>query len=334
MSLGDLAEEVEEDADDEGQDGASLEPSQRHYTPTQTTQTFSRLKRRRTSDPDRPDESMANPISSPPVAKKRNVFDHMMIASKRNEEKRIAAIDNNLIDEQAAESDEDNGWASLGGEEDENEEGMDDAFVKELVDDAEIDTEEKQKQDELAAEKARQIEEADDAKREAEARKITEGHYRTKRRGQDFYSDGEDEEGDEERGGKRRKWSKKERRKRRLDREDGLEKLEGEANAFLQTYNEDLESDEESVTGEDEMSREKTRSPTPEIEKRSGRETWDMLRQRARMNREVSWALVRCFTSLIRWSSREMPQRKLRASTKRLALIGPASSRPSWKRTK
>ena len=68
----------------------------------------------------------------------------------------------------------------------------------------------------------REIAEADDAKREAEAKKITEGHYRTKRRGMDFFSDEED---DDERGGKRRKWSKKERRKRRLDREDGLEKL-------------------------------------------------------------------------------------------------------------
>ena len=70
----------------------------------------------------------------------------------------------------------------------------------------------------------REIAEADDAKREAEAKKITEGHYRVKRRGKDFYSDGEGS-GDEGRGGHKRKWSKRERQKRRLDREDGLEKL-------------------------------------------------------------------------------------------------------------
>ena len=72
----------------------------------------------------------------------------------------------------------------------------------------------------------REIAEADDAKREAEAKRITEGHYRTKRRGMDFFSD---EEGDELRGGKRRKLTKEERRalkkRRNLDREDGLEKL-------------------------------------------------------------------------------------------------------------
>jgi len=59
----------------------------------------------------------------------------------------------------------------------------------------------------------------DDARREAEARKITEGQYRTKRRGLDFYSDDEDDEN------KPCRLSKKQRRKRMLGREDGLDKL-------------------------------------------------------------------------------------------------------------
>lgn len=59
----------------------------------------------------------------------------------------------------------------------------------------------------------------DDARLEAEAKKVTEGFYRTKRRGNDFMSDEEDEEG------RPRKLSKKQRRQRRLDREDGLYRI-------------------------------------------------------------------------------------------------------------
>lgn len=65
----------------------------------------------------------------------------------------------------------------------------------------------------------REVQQADDAKREAEAKKITEGQYRTKRRGIDFYSDDEDDEDEP------RRLSKKQRRKRMLGREDGLDKL-------------------------------------------------------------------------------------------------------------
>ena len=60
---------------------------------------------------------------------------------------------------------------------------------------------------------------ADDAKREAAARKITEGEYRHKRRGKDFWSD------DEDGSPRKKRWSKKERRARREWKEDGLEKL-------------------------------------------------------------------------------------------------------------
>lgn len=68
---------------------------------------------------------------------------------------------------------------------------------------------------------SREVEKADDARREAQAKKITEGEMRTRRKGMDFDFSDDDEGG----GNKRRRWSKKERRKRRLDREDGLDKL-------------------------------------------------------------------------------------------------------------
>jgi len=70
---------------------------------------------------------------------------------------------------------------------------------------------------------SREVEAADDAKREAEARKVIEGEHRLKRRGRDFLSDDEgDEEGDERR---RARMSKKQRKQRRLDAKDGLSKL-------------------------------------------------------------------------------------------------------------
>jgi hypothetical protein len=68
---------------------------------------------------------------------------------------------------------------------------------------------------------AREIEKADDEKREAEARDVIEGKHRIKRKGQDFFSGDEEEEN--ETG--RKKWSKKMLKKRKLEREDGLHKL-------------------------------------------------------------------------------------------------------------
>jgi mediator of replication checkpoint protein 1 len=65
----------------------------------------------------------------------------------------------------------------------------------------------------------REIEKADDAKRQAAALGVTEGKHRTRRRhGKDFYSD---DESDEEGG--RRRLSKKARRARRMElRADGV----------------------------------------------------------------------------------------------------------------
>lgn len=59
----------------------------------------------------------------------------------------------------------------------------------------------------------------DDARMEAEAKKMTEGYYRRKRHGNDFMSD------EEEENQKSRRLSKKQRRQRKLDREDGLYKI-------------------------------------------------------------------------------------------------------------
>ena len=77
----------------------------------------------------------------------------MMKASKRREA-RQQALDHNLIDEQAEESDEDMGWGLAGGDEDE-EEGNDEGYIQDLVDDQAIDEEQRRLQDELAAAKAR-----------------------------------------------------------------------------------------------------------------------------------------------------------------------------------
>jgi mediator of replication checkpoint protein 1 len=60
----------------------------------------------------------------------------------------------------------------------------------------------------------------DDAKREAEAKRVTEGELRKKRKGKDFFSDEEGEEGE----GKTR-MSKKERKQRKLDFKDGLSRI-------------------------------------------------------------------------------------------------------------
>lgn len=186
-------------------------------------------------------------ISSPglvahisPVQKRaqEDTFQRMMRAQRRREkmtEAASAVVKSNWIDNQAEESDEDGGWAPVGGRgSDDEEEGEEDGYIADLVDDQAIDDEEKTRQDGLAAVKQREIELADDAKREAEAKKIIQGEHRVKRKGADFFSDDDDEE---EGGGKRRKWSKKERRKRKLEREDGLDKLGEAQNHIFQRHN-------------------------------------------------------------------------------------------------
>ncbi len=60
---------------------------------------------------------------------------------------------------------------------------------------------------------------------------------------------------------------------------------EGEANVFKLAYEHDLESDTESVEAEPEL--ERRRSVSPVARKQSARETWELLRQRGKMNRQV-----------------------------------------------
>ena len=95
-------------------------------------------------------------LDSTPALPVRNVFDHIMLAAKRRDEKR-KAIKSNLIDVQAEESDEDGGWAPQGGAEDEDDDADDEGYVPDLVDDQTIDEAEKNRQDELAAAKARYV---------------------------------------------------------------------------------------------------------------------------------------------------------------------------------
>ncbi|OCF43223.1 hypothetical protein I317_02931 [Kwoniella heveanensis CBS 569] len=267
-------------------------------SPTQTQEeSFSRL-RRRQSDPEQ------DSISLSPT-QPANAFQRLMAGSRQpvgvfNGQKK--KLKSKMVDEQAEESDEDNGWGRMGDEDEEDEEG-DDGYVEGLVDDQAIDEEEKRRQDEAAAEKNREIQMADDAKREAEARKITEGDYRRKKRGVDFYSDDEDDE-----DGKRKRWSKKQRRKRQLDNEDGLVRLPGEQNVFVKAYEEDLDSDDEDIEetplspGLDRQRRvyQDVIADDAAVEEDDGprqpaltfRQTLDMVKQRAAMNRGKTTAEI------------------------------------------
>jgi mediator of replication checkpoint protein 1 len=121
-----------------------------------------------------------------------------------------------------------------------------------------------------------EVAQADDARREAEAKKVTEGHLRQKRRGNEFFSEDEDEDG------RPRKWTKKQRRQRRLERDDGLFKLGDEANVFVQAYEEDLDTDNE----DDEA----PPSPTfmSPIKATTAQERMELLRARARVEVTVS----------------------------------------------
>ncbi|BEJ18178.1 hypothetical protein CspHIS471_0704550 [Cutaneotrichosporon sp. HIS471] len=237
--------------------------------------TFTRLRRRRSSaysPNERPTPTgPLHVIQSSPErpTRPRNAFDLLNAGAARQQKARDKARDSELIDAQAEESDDDAGWGFVAKEAEEDDE--EDGFVPELVDDEVLPDDIREAQDALATEKARAMEAEDDARRETEAKKVVEGHYRVKRRGNEFLSDEEDEAGP--------RMSKKARRQRRIDREDGLFKLGGESNVFLQAYEEDLESDNEF----DEA------PPSPglvgsPVMKLSARERDALLKQRARMN--------------------------------------------------
>lgn len=107
--------------------------------------------------PGSPDLVFEEPL---PEIQRHSAFDRMMEAAANlpvDKEKKRLAFKTNMIEEQAEESDEDNGWAPIGGaDEDEDADGdEDEGYVPDLVNDDQVDEEEKRKQDDLAAEKAR-----------------------------------------------------------------------------------------------------------------------------------------------------------------------------------
>ncbi|WWC68373.1 uncharacterized protein I206_102298 [Kwoniella pini CBS 10737] len=281
----------------------SLNDTERSPTQTQDEdeeETFSRLRRRRESDPDIDQDIepvTLSPTQAAPSAQ-RTVFDRMMKAASRPQKPKFKS---RMVDEQAEESDEDNGWALPFGNaenEDDDDDDDQDAFLEGLVDDQQVDEEERRRQDEMVNEKNREIQAADDLRLEQEARKIIEGQHRRKKRTKDFFDD--ESESEDERGGKKKRLSKKQRRKRQLDREDGLDKLEGEANVFRRVYDENLESDEDEIdetpffdidnlpgAGRSLVSREPeelAQEDVPIAPKMTFKEKYNLLRARARQN--------------------------------------------------
>lgn len=232
---------------------------------------LTRLRRRR----DSPISAHSSP-ERPTPTRPRNAFELLNAGAARQKARDSKMRDSELIDAQAEESDDDDGWGFTAKEAEEDDD--EDDIVTGLVDDAEIADELREQQDALVTEKARAVAAEDDARREAEAKKVVDGHYRIKRRGNEFLSDEEDEAGP--------RLSKKARRQRHIDREDGLFKLGGEANVFLEAYNQDLESDNEFD--------EAPPSPglvTSPILNLSAKERDALLKQRARMNTDPTEVL-------------------------------------------
>lgn len=122
--------------------------------------TLTRLKRRESRDTEI-DEIVSSPR---PQETARNAFDQLMfnarapVATMDMGRKDKGKMKSNFVDEQAEESDEDNGWlpVSGAGDDEENDE-EEDGYVPDLVDDKEVEAEERRRQDELAAAKARSV---------------------------------------------------------------------------------------------------------------------------------------------------------------------------------
>ena len=73
---------------------------------------------------------------------------------------------------------------------------------------------------------------------------------------------------------------------------DGCISAEGEANVFKQAYENDLENDVDSIDGDPESERQGLLSPVKANQ--SARETWELLKQRGRMNRQVGLIISAC----------------------------------------
>lgn len=139
----------------EGSGGSTLiDPvSEGNNVPSPTQQdraSFVRLRRRGSSSS--PTDSPQLDVKSP----KRNAFD-MMTAGARQAARRaeLRQAKSALVDEQAEESDEDNGWMFHNKGDDEEDDGDEDGYVPDLVDDTTISEDQQKEQDSLAAEKRR-----------------------------------------------------------------------------------------------------------------------------------------------------------------------------------
>lgn len=191
----DLPEEDEADDEDEGDDeGTTDSPS------------FARrgLKLRRAG------EVVARSRNGSP-GRPANAFDALRQGQQRlsrgdyekAKELRRKAKKSEFLAGEASESEEEGLYAALRkGTEREEGEGADDdnsdldKEVEDLVDNAEVDQEEREAQDELALQKRREMEEADDEKMQKRVKKIVEGQERKKRRSDDLI-DGFDSSDDE-----------------------------------------------------------------------------------------------------------------------------------------
>jgi hypothetical protein len=132
------------------------------FSPTQGSHQFTRLKRRSSTDQTElsPADGAGESPASPSQPKQTDAFSALMAAYHRQQrmEERAKSRPKRsaLVDEQAEESDEDNGWLRPDAGEDENDDDEDDGQdLQDLVDDQAVNVEEKKRQDALAEEKRR-----------------------------------------------------------------------------------------------------------------------------------------------------------------------------------
>lgn len=120
-------------------------------SPTQGSHQLKRLRRRHSET----DEDAAESSTLP--APRRDAFQALADGARRvlaHEASKGRRRDAAFVDEQAEESDEDNAWGLTKGDDDEDD-GMDEGYIPDLLDDATMDAEEREKQKELADAKLR-----------------------------------------------------------------------------------------------------------------------------------------------------------------------------------
>lgn len=124
--------------------------SSSHLEASPTQATFARLRRRGSVD-----DVRSGVISSSTTTKtnQTNAFDMLHAGARAASRKQKS----NFVDEQAEESDEDNAWffPQKGDGDDDEEDSGDEGYIKELVDDAALSTEEERRLAMQAAEKHR-----------------------------------------------------------------------------------------------------------------------------------------------------------------------------------